>query len=123
MEREIFEQIVERVFHELPDIFKSSIDNVNIVVEDYPNDEIIKKMRLRSKHQLLGLYQGIPRIIRGSAYGMTAIAPDLISLYQKNIEHQCRSEKEIEEKIHEVLIHEIGHYFGMSEEEIREAGY
>ena len=88
-----------------------------------PSEELVRNLRLRSKHHLLGLYQGVPLTARGSWYGTMPVVPDKISLYQKNIEAQCSTEEEIEDKIYEVLLHEIGHYFGMSEDEIRAAGY
>lgn len=118
-----FEEIVEKAFELLPEKFKGAVENVGVVVEDYPQEEIVHRMRLRSKRDLLGLYSGIPLPERGTWYGMTPVAPDRIVLYRKNIERDCTSDAELEEKIREVLIHEIGHYFGMSEEEIRAAGY
>jgi predicted Zn-dependent protease with MMP-like domain len=118
-----FMLIVEQAFEQLPETFKSAMENVAIAVEDVPTDEIAALMKLRSKHDLLGLYQGIPLPQRGSWYGMTPVSPDRIYLYQQNIEMACGSREELEEKIKEVLIHEIGHYYGMSEEEIRAAGY
>ena len=123
MERTLFEHIVQQTFDRLPAQFKEVIENVGVVVEDYPSEELVRKLRLRSKHDLLGLYQGVPLTARGSWYGMTPIVPDKISLYQNNIEAQCATEEQVIDKIYEVLIHEIGHYFGMSEEEIRAAGY
>lgn len=123
MERDEFEWIVERAFERLPENFKEAVDNVGILVEDLPSEEIVKKMHLRSRRMLLGLYQGVPLNQRGSWYGMTGVIPDKISLYQKNIEAVCSTDDEIEEKIVEVLIHELGHYFGMDENEIRDAGY
>ncbi len=123
MERELFEEIVDRVFHRLPEKFKSAIDNVGVFIEDYPSEELVTALHLRSKHDLLGLYQGVPLTRRGTWYGMNPVVPDRISLYKANIEAACRTEQEIESKIYEVLIHEVGHYFGMSEEEIRSAGY
>jgi predicted Zn-dependent protease with MMP-like domain len=123
VERTEFEHIVEQAFRRLPDKFRSVIDNVGITVEDYPDEEIVRKMHIRSKHHLLGLYQGIPLPQRGTWYGMTPVVPDKISLYQKNIESVSGSDQEVEETIAEVLIHEIGHYFGMTDEEIRKAGF
>lgn len=123
MEREQFENIADRAFNNLPDKFKKVIENVGVIVEDYPDDEIVKRLKLTSRYQLLGLYQGVSMRGRGPFYGITPVAPDKISLYQKNIEAVCRNEQEIVEKIAEVLIHEIGHYFGMTEQEIREAGF
>jgi predicted Zn-dependent protease with MMP-like domain len=83
----------------------------------------VQQLRLRSKHDLLGLYRGIPLPQRGTWYGATPVLPDRISLYRKNIEAGVRSDEELAARIREVLIHEIGHYFGMSEKEIRQAGY
>ncbi len=123
MEREEFERIVERAFDRLPQNFKEAVENVGIQVEDLPSDDVVRKMRLTSRRTLLGLYQGVPLNQRGSWYGMTGVVPDKISLYQKNIEAVCRTDEQIEQKIVEVLIHELGHYFGMDEKEIRNAGY
>ena len=123
MDRQLFEHIVEQTFDKLPSQFKNVIENLGVVVEDYPTEELVTKLRLRSKHDLLGLYQGVPLTARNSWYGTMPVVPDKISLYQKNIEAQCSTEDQIVDKIYEVLIHEIGHYFGMSEDEIRAAGY
>lgn len=123
MTREDFEKVVAEVLDQMPDKFKNAMDNIGIVVEDVPTDEVISKMKLTSPHSLLGLYQGIPLLKRGVWYGMAPSMPDVISIYQKNIERICRTEQEIKAKVYEVVIHEIGHYFGMSEDELRTAGY
>jgi predicted Zn-dependent protease with MMP-like domain len=118
-----FERLVEESFELLPEKFRNAIENVGVVVEQYPSDELVGSMHLRSKRDLLGLYQGIPLTKRGMWYGMSPVTPDRISLYQANIEAVCRTEGELKAKVAEVLIHEIGHYFGMNEKEIRDAGY
>lgn len=123
MESDKFESLVEKAFSELPAVFRERVDNVQVVVEDYPSDEQIARMRLPSMYSLLGLYEGISLEKRGMWYGATATLPDRITLFQKNIERACRNENELEHKVREVLIHEIAHHFGMNEEEIRNAGY
>ena len=123
MSREEFEKIVEESFELLPQKFKAAIDNVGILVEDYPDEEVARRFGSGSGRHLLGLYQGVPLPKRGTWYGMAPTAPDQIEIYQKNIERFCRTDKEVKEKIAEVLIHEIGHYFGMTDAEIRTAGY
>jgi predicted Zn-dependent protease with MMP-like domain len=123
LERSDFEKLVEQAFDRLPPKFKEAVENVGIVVEDYPSEEIVRNMRLRSKRQLFGLYQGVPLPHRGTWYGMSPVSPDKISLYQKNIEAFCRDDTQIEQLVYDVLVHEIGHYFGMNDEEIRDAGY
>ncbi|HEY6951740.1 MAG TPA: metallopeptidase family protein [Bacteroidota bacterium] len=120
MTKERFEEIAQGAFDSLPDQFRDSIENVHVVVEDYPPDELVENGHY-GKYSLLGLYQGIPLTRRGTWYGATPTGPDKISLYQKNIEASCSSEEEIRDRIIEVLFHEIGHYFGMSEKQIRSA--
>ncbi len=120
MTREHFEEIAQKAFDILPEKFRNSVENVHIVVEDLPPDDLVERQRY-GRYSLLGLYQGIPLTRRGTWYGASPTVPDKISLYQRNIEASCRSEEEVKRKIVEVLFHEIGHYFGMSEKEIRSA--
>ena len=120
MTREKLEEIAEEVFNDLPNVFGERIDNVHIVVEEHPNEEDISQTH-SSKTTLLGLYQGVPLTHRGTWYGVNPTIPDKISLYQKNIESVCRNDKEVSEQIREVLLHELGHYFGMNEAQIRSA--
>lgn len=120
MNKERFEEIAQEIFDTLPELFGKQIDNVHVVVEDFPSDDVLRNMRA-GKTSLLGLYQGIPLTHRGTWYGASPTMPDRISLYQKNIEAQCGSDEEVVESIREVLFHELGHYFGMNEKEIRTA--
>ena len=120
MTRERFEQIAQQAFDSLPKDFTDKVENVHIVVEDYPSDDALEKTKA-SRYSLLVLYQGIPLTHRGQWYGMTPTLPDKISLYQKNIESVCSGNEEVEHRIVEVLFHELGHYFGMNEAEVRSA--
>jgi predicted Zn-dependent protease with MMP-like domain len=110
---EKFEKYVIEAYNKIPKYFLKKIDNVEIVIEDEPINN--------SKGFLLGLYTGVPLSKRNTAYGMYPITPDLILLFKKNIQKVVNSEDELKSKIFEVLYHEIGHYFGMNEEEIRES--
>lgn len=123
MEKEEFESIAQEVFDSLPEAFRHNIENVHIVVEETPEPHAMQKAGVRSGSMLLGLYEGIPLNKRGTAYGMYPAIPDKITLYKHNIESVARSDEGIRAKIREVLIHEIAHYFGMNEEEVRNAGY
>jgi len=122
MDPDEFERIAQEAFDALPARFKTSIDNVRIVIEESP-DQSVARRKGGSGTLLLGLYEGIPLSKRGTAYGMYPSVPDKITLYRKNIEAVGGSQGEIRARIREVLIHEIAHHFGMSEEEIRRAGY
>jgi len=120
LSREEFEAIAQQVFDELPEVFGDRVENVSIVVEDVPDEETCRQMRCRPT-ELLGLYQGIPLTERGTWYGMAPTMPDRIFLYQDNIEAESRTREELLDRIQEVLLHELGHYFGMSESQIRRA--
>lgn len=120
MTREQFEEIAQHAFDSLPETFKRKVENVQIVVEDYPSGDALAQTR-GGKHGLLGLYQGVPLLHRGTSYGMYPVGPDKITLYQENIERVCSTNDEVEHRIVEVLFHELGHHFGMNEKEIREA--
>jgi predicted Zn-dependent protease with MMP-like domain len=121
--RDEFEQIAQEEFDALPEPFRSRVENVHVVVEETDSREPRKKARVRPGGFLLGLYEGVPLVHRGTGYGAYPVLPDRITLFQKNIESVAASVEEIRVKIREVLIHEIAHHFGMSEREIRNAGY
>jgi len=117
MERKRFETLVINVIENLPPEFHSKLENVDVVVEDWPTPRQLKKVRLSHPSQLLGLYEGVPQIRRGRGYGL--VLPDKISIFKKPVEAQCRSDTEIEAKIAEVVRHEIAHHFGTGEETLR----
>lgn len=120
LSRPEFESYVQEVFDALPEQFRGKVENVRIVVEDYPSEEIRSEMRV-GKGGLLGLYTGIPLPHRNTWYGTSATVPDVIYLFQRNIEAECNTKDELHARITEVLLHEIGHYFGMNEREVRKA--
>ena len=117
MEREKFEALVARALENLPPEFKNKLENVDVVVEDWPTPRQLRQVKLRHPGQLLGLYQGVPRTRRGRGYGM--VLPDKISIFRKPIEARCRFGEEIEVKIGEVVRHEIAHHFGTDEKTLR----
>ena len=117
MERDEFERMVCQAVDELPVEFREKLDNVEIVVEDLPARHQIDRLRIRNPLQLLGLYEGVPAIKRGSHYGM--VPPDKITLFKKSIESKCRFSGNIEREIGRVLRHEIAHHFGFDERTLR----
>ncbi len=92
--------------------------NVDVVIEDRASQELLSELGLRSPSELLGLYQGVPLDRRGFYYGN--VLPDKITLFQIPIELMCKTKEEVEEKVKEVVIHEVGHYFGLDEERLEE---
>ena len=118
MKKEQFEHLVEEALAQIPEAFKKYLDNLVVIVEDVPSKEMRSKLGASPFSTILGQYHGVPFKYRGPYYGN--IPPDVIIIFQKPIESICRTEKEIRNKVKEVVIHEIGHYFGLSEEELRE---
>jgi predicted Zn-dependent protease with MMP-like domain len=116
--KEAFTKLVEEALREMPRRFRKAIRNVAIVVEEEPSRDILDEMEIDDGDTLFGLYQGTPLTQRGWGYGNSL--PDRISIYQKPIEEACADEDEIRDCIAETVIHEFGHYFGMSEEQIEE---
>ena len=118
MQREKFQALVERAIDNLPPEFQGKLENVDIMVEDWPTPGQLRQARLRRPGQLLGLYQGVPQTRRGRGYGL--VLPDKISIFQKSIEAQCRLGDKIEAIIEEVVRHEIAHHFGLDEKTLRQ---
>jgi predicted Zn-dependent protease with MMP-like domain len=118
MTREHFRKLVAEAIDTIPPRFAREIKNVAIVIEDYPSDDLLDEMDMGPEDVLLGLYQGTPLTERRWDHGNAL--PDRITLFQRSIEEDCESEDEVVVAIGETLIHELGHYFGMSEEEIME---
>jgi len=122
MKPEEFEQLVDRAVEELPQDFKDKLENISIVVEDYPSDEVLASFKPRPpKHGLLGVYIGIPYNRRPSS-PISGKLPDRIELYRLNIEGICRTDREVVEQIRQTVIHEVGHYFGLDEATLRRLG-
>ena len=119
MTRDYFRELVKEAIDTIPLRFARAIDNVAIVIEDEPSDDLLDEMDVDEPRGLLGLYQGTPLNERGWGYGNQL--PDRITLFQRSIEDDCNNDEEdIIVAIGETLIHELGHYFGMTEEEIME---
>ena len=118
MRRQQFERLVARALRGIPPQFREAMDNVAVVVEDRPSDELLSEMGITPPDSLYGLYQGIPLPERDWAHGNTL--PDRITIYQQPILEDGDDEDTIVRTIGETVIHEFGHYFGLSEEEIEE---
>jgi predicted Zn-dependent protease with MMP-like domain len=118
MTRAAFERLVREAVTLIPQRFRREITNLALVVEPEPAVELLEEMEIEPPDTLYGLYQGTPLTERTWAYGNTL--PDRIVIFQRPIEEDCEDEDEIRAVIGETLIHEVGHYFGLSEEEIEE---
>ncbi len=123
----LFEAIAKEELERVPERFKKRIQNVALLVEDEPNEEVRRTQQLGVHATLLGLYQGIPATERGEGY--SGVLPDTITLYRLPLMEEAEAILEdrrpgdysnaVRLAVRETLWHEIGHYFGMTEEEIQ----
>lgn len=125
-----FRRIVASAIDALPEEFRSALENIEVVVEEWPSDEELDWFEEREEldegegdELLLGLYQGTPLNERTSM-GYTAALPDRIALFRRSIEEFCGGdEKVMAAEIRKTLLHEIGHYFGIDDQRLAELGY
>ncbi|MBM3204078.1 metallopeptidase family protein [Candidatus Woesearchaeota archaeon] len=114
-----FEKLVKEGIKAIPEKFLCLIDNVGVVVEDWPTTGQRKKFHLRKNETLFGLYEGIPKTVRGAGYN--AVLPDKITIFMGPILEEAENEEEIKKLVKETVWHEIAHHFGLSERGVREA--
>jgi predicted Zn-dependent protease with MMP-like domain len=111
MEQSKFQELVALTLDDLPEAFREKLTNVAIIVEDLPPPDA------ETTGLLLGLFHGVPRTEKSI---FASSPPDRIFLYQRNIEAICRTEADVRRQIRATLLHEVGHYFGLNEHELRE---
>ena len=118
MDREEFRWLVTRAVDSLPDEFRTKLENIDVVVEEWPTQYQLAKTRLKRGQTLLGLYEGVPLTKRGRHYGL--VPPDKITIFQKPIEAKCSHNAEITAEIQRVVRHEIAHHFGIGDARLRQ---
>jgi predicted Zn-dependent protease with MMP-like domain len=118
--QEHFERLVTEAVDSLPDEVLDWLDNVAIVVGERPTAEQLREAGLHGSDLLFGLYIGVPKTKRGFTYGEAV--PDKIVVFQEPIERVCRTPIQIQDCVRRTVLHEIGHHFGLDEEELRAAG-
>ncbi len=118
MTRDRFRQLVAEALDTIPARFRRHLRNIAVVVEDEPSPALLAEMEIEPPDTLFGLYQGIPLTERRWDYGN--VLPDRIVIFQGPIEDVSETEDDVVTEIGETLIHEVGHYFGLTEDEIEE---
>ena len=112
--RREFEQLVEEALGELPQRFAALLDNVAVVVEEEPSDEDLDVLD-EDANELLGIYRGVPMTERH--YDALRL-PDQIAIFRGPILRVARSRSDAMHEIRDTIIHELGHYFGLDDEEM-----
>lgn len=116
-----FAELVEEALCELPEPFASHLEEVSVEIKDRPTDKQLKDQGLEDDELLLGLYVGHPMTERSVEY--SGMLPDAIYIFQEVIELVSGSEKQLVEQVRTTVLHEIGHHFGMDEEDLDNLGY
>jgi predicted Zn-dependent protease with MMP-like domain len=121
LSKQEFGELVERVIQDVPAPFDQYLQTIRIEVRGQPTPRMLRAARVGSGNTLLGLYVGRPqtrRSVEDSGY-----LPDVIYLFQREIERMCNSEEELATEVRRTLLHEIGHHFGLGEQELGKLGY
>lgn len=119
-ERE-FSRLVQQALADVPPPFDRYLQDITVDVEPMPDAQTLREMEIDDPTEILGLYHGLPLTERG----IEALPelPDRIVLYQRNLERACESREEMIHEIRVTVLHEIGHHFGLDEEDLEELGY
>jgi len=123
LKRQRFEELVAEALDGLPPFFLEHLQNVEVVIEDWPTEEDLEEAGLdpAGEMTLFGLYQGIPLTERTSSYSL--VLPDKITIFQGPIQEWCSTEEDVREQVQQTVVHEIAHFFGLSDERLHELGW
>ena len=116
-----FESLVVDVLDGLPEQILDMLDNVDVVIENWPSRDQLEEAGLQRDETLFGLYEGVPLTARDSGYFL--IPPDKITIFKGPIEQSCRTRDEIAEQVRITVIHEVAHHFGIGEQRLDELGW
>ena len=116
MKEKEFEELVIEAIGELPEYFREKMENISIHIEEFPDKNILRQLGSQSPYSILGLYQGVPITHRGIHY--RNVMPDRIIIFRKPIIRKNRSRQDIKDNIKQVVLHEVGHYFGLNERQL-----
>ena len=115
-----FEIVVAEALDGLPDFIQEKMTNVEVLIEPWPSQQALARAGVPRGHTLLGLYYGIPLTERTHNYAI--VAPDTITLYQHPIEQAAGDPENVPHQVRHVVIHEVAHHFGISDDRLRELG-
>lgn len=115
-----FERLVLKALEELPPSFRERLDNVDVVVKDWPSHEDLEEADLSDPNELFGLYQGIPLTER---YHYDMALPDKITIFRRPIEAACDTRRDVVREVRATVIHELAHHFGISDAELEQTEY
>lgn len=116
-----FEALVTRALDGIPELIAEHMNNIDVVIEDWPTRQQYDDLGLAPDEWLFGLYEGTPLLERG----ITAdpLFPDKITIFKGPLEAACETEEQIADEVRRTVVHEIAHHFGIDEDRLRDLGY
>lgn len=117
---EEFEQLVAQALDDLPDDIRQYLQNIEVVVAEWPTAAELRSVGMKPGQLLLGLYQGVPLTKRGNRYGL--VLPDKVTIFQGTIERVCRTREQVVRQVQRTVKHELAHHFGINDDRLRDLG-
>jgi len=119
--RRKFEVLVARALDGLPELIGERMDNIDVVIEEWPAREQYRRLGLNPDEWLFGLYEGTPLLERGIT--SDPLLPDKSTIFKGPLEEACENEDQVAEEIRRTVVHEVAHHFGIDEDRLRDLGY
>ena len=119
--KDVFGEVVQKALDTLPEPYAEFVRTLRIEVRDRPTRQMLREVGLAQDELLLGLYQGRPQTLR--SVEDSAVLPDVIYLFQDDLQEICQSREELVDEIQKTVLHEIGHHFGLGEKELDDLGF
>ncbi|RPI64680.1 MAG: metallopeptidase family protein [Planctomycetaceae bacterium] len=116
-----FGELVDEALAGLPEQFVQYMENLSVEVQPRPTRELMKSMHIRGGGNLLGVYHGVP--LTQKNVDAPIDWPERIVIFQRNIESICDNHQQVIEQIRTTVLHEVGHHFGMDEDDLEKLGY
>jgi predicted Zn-dependent protease with MMP-like domain len=121
LSEEEFEDLIAEALDDVPPVFAEYLERVVVDVESMPDAETVRRLNLRDARTLLGLFHGVP--LTRQHVDAPPLMPNRVVIYQDNIQRFCRTRREMVRQVRKTVLHEIGHHFGMDEDQLADLGY
>jgi predicted Zn-dependent protease with MMP-like domain len=121
LSRRKFEALVLDALEGIPELIRTRMQNVDVVIEDWPENDQLNELDMEPDELLFGLYEGTPLTERGIS--TNPLLPDKITIFQGPLEDAYESDDEMKDEIRKTVVHEVAHHFGIDEQRLAELGY
>ncbi len=116
-----FAELVDEALEDVPPQFRQYMENLAVEIRQRPTPELLKRLKVRGGRDLLGVYHGTA--LTDKSVEAPFEYPETIFIFQRSIEALCDTRRDVVEQVRVTVLHEIGHHFGMDEDDLEELGY